>query len=112
MTPTVPDAVAPSGRRWVRYAAVAVLALGVAAGIAFVLASVVATTRSTNERVAQVLERLERSEQAHVMEVQDHRVANQEDHGQVHREHRLLCQLIRGLPQARRKAADVCRAMR
>ncbi len=66
--------------RWRRYALIGVAVVAAAVAIAFVLASVVATTRSSNERLAQVLERLERSEALDAQDVRDHRAANQHDH--------------------------------
>ncbi len=70
----------PPARGWQRYVAIACGAFLVAALIAFILATVVETSRSSNERLTQVLQRVEAIERANAAEVLAHRTANQSDH--------------------------------
>ncbi len=80
MTPAYVEPAASGLGRWRRYTAIGVLVVVAAVGIAFLLASVVEATRNSNERLAQVLKRLERLELSHTDDVHEHRAANQADH--------------------------------
>ncbi len=80
--------------RWVRYTAIGAAVLITAAVIGFVLASVVATTRSSNERLTQVLERVESLERTNAAEVLAHRAAVQGDHDRDHKKTDCILRLL------------------
>jgi hypothetical protein len=85
---------APPARGWQRYVAIACGAVLVAALIAFILATVVEASRSSNERLTQVLERVEAIERANAAEVLAHRAAVQGDHDRDHKKTDCILRLL------------------
>ncbi len=94
MIPGVAGIAGAGRRRRCRYAAIGLAVLCAAVGVAFLLASVVETTRSSNERLTQVLQRVEAIERANAAEVLAHRAAVQFDHDRDHKKTDCILRLL------------------
>ncbi len=106
---TLTDAfLGPDRGRWRRYAWIGVAVIATAVAIAFVLADIVTATRSSDDRLTQVLEELQHQRDVDAESVTSHRHANQSDHNQVHEEHRQICEMIRGIARQRNITTEPC----